>query len=215
MHTIAIFGGTFDPVHNGHIQTSINIQAHVHFDRYYFLPCKVPIIKAPTVASTAQRIDMLQLAIKDLPHFQVDLREINRETPSYMVDTLDSFRKELPNASITLILGYDAFSSLPKWHEWEKIINLAHLLVINRASFCSEPISESIKDLLRAHKNTDINELKTQPAGFIYEFNAGNYDLSSTALRAELQKRGDALNTAEKLPEGVYNYIMSRGIYRD
>lgn len=187
MHSIAIFGGTFDPVHNGHIKTSINIQAHVHFDRYCFLPCKVPIIKAPTIASTTQRIDMLQLAIKDSPLFQIDLREINRETPSYMVDTLDSFRKEFPNASISLILGYDAFLSLPKWHEWEKIISLSHLFVINRAAFSSCIIPESIIKLLQLHKNTDINELKTHSSGFIYEFDAGSYDLSSTALRAELK----------------------------
>lgn len=243
MHTLAIFGGTFDPVHHGHIQTSINIQAHAHFDSYYFLPCKVPIIKAATVASTAQRIDMLHLAIKNYPDFQIDLREINRDTPSYMVDTLNSFRKEFPNASISLILGYDAFLSLPKWHEWEKIMSLAHLFVINRAAFSSCMIPQSIRKLLQLHKNSDINELKTHSSGFIYEFDAGHYDLSSTMLRAELKKYSPTAtqniessnlkkspdtmknnesasvkkdpNIEKKMPKAVYQYITSLGLYKD
>lgn len=217
MYSIAIFGGTFDPVHLGHIQTSINIQNHARFDRYFFLPCKVPVLKAQALASTQQRIDMLELAIKDIPYFQIDVREINRESPSYMVDTLKSIKKEYPNTSITLILGYDSFISLPQWHQWEQLIHLAHLFVINRDAFVSLDIPKSIQHLIQLHKSSDFSQLKNHECGLIYEFDAGNYNLSSSALRLELKNRknseGTALNTANKLPKGVYEYIVSSGLY--
>ena len=111
MHSIAIFGGTFDPIHNGHILTSLAIQKSFQFSSYRFIPCKVPAIKPASTASTEQRIHMLRLALKNYNQFEIDLREIKRDTPSYMVETLKSLRKDYPYASITLILGFDAFLS--------------------------------------------------------------------------------------------------------
>jgi nicotinate-nucleotide adenylyltransferase len=211
MHHIAIFGGTFDPVHNGHLQTNLAIQSHFHFDDYYFLPCKIPALKPPTLANTTQRIDMLALAIKPFKNFHIDLREIYRDSPSYMVETLQNYRLEYADASITLIMGYDAFLSLPKWYQWEKIITLANLLVINRNQYSDRPIPDEIKALLTAHQSLEKRTLLKASHGVIYEFDAGDYPISSTEIRDQLQRK---LNIETKLPKEVYEYIKQWGLYQ-
>jgi nicotinate-nucleotide adenylyltransferase len=211
MRSIAIFGGTFDPVHNGHIQTSLTIQTNFNFDSYNFLPCKVSTIKPPAFANSQQRIEMLQLAIKIYPDFKIDLREIERDTPSYMVETLESFRTEHESASITLILGYDAFLSLPQWHQWGKIIKLANLLVINRTQFSNNPVPESINKLLKMHQTEIKADLLVKKAEVIYLFNAGNYEISSSNIREELINNK---NIESKLPNDVFKYIKERALYQ-
>lgn len=211
MHSIAIFGGAFDPIHTGHLQTSISIQTHFKFDSYIFLPCKTPTIKPPTLASNDQRVEMIKLAIQDIPNFKLDLREIERDTPSYMVETLKSFRLEYPDTSITLIIGYDAFLSLPHWYQWEKIITLAHLLIINRNEFAHQPIPEVMQKFLEKYRSKSKTEFLNTQAGSIYLYDAGNYEISSTSVREEINKGADVKN---KLPYRVYEYIKSRGLYR-
>lgn len=211
MRTIAIFGGTFDPVHNGHIQTSINIQSNFNFDTYCFLPCKLPALKAPALASNEQRVNMLELAIKEYPAFSIDLREIDRESPSYMKETLENFRVENENASLTLIMGYDAFLSLPYWHEWQKIIKLANLLVINRNEFSQSPMPAPIKELVNRYQVMDKLSLLNSKAETIYFFNAGDYDISSTEIRSKL-KHNKA--PEDELPQNVYKYIKMWQLYQ-
>jgi nicotinate-nucleotide adenylyltransferase len=211
MNTIAIFGGTFDPIHNGHIQTSIAIQKQFNFDSYRFMPCKIPAIKPPTTASTAQRITMLELALQKYEEFTIDLREVDRETPSYMVETLDSLRKEYKEASITLIVGYDAFLSLPKWHQGEKILELANLLIIDRDDFNDNKISNSLKSLIETHEVNDKRRILDRKLGVIETFNAGAYPISSTEIRSALKKQ---LNVSEQIPVEVYNYINLQGLYQ-
>ncbi|MCE0723497.1 MULTISPECIES: nicotinate-nucleotide adenylyltransferase [Legionella] len=211
MHSIAIFGGTFDPIHNGHLQASKFIQTHIKFDSYIFLPCKTPTIKPPTLANNEQRVEMLKLAIKEIPDFKLDLREIERDTPSYMVETLKSFRLEYSKASITLIIGYDAFLSLPRWHQWEKIITLANLLVINRKEFARQAVPEIMQEFLEKHQIKSKIELLNTQAGSVFLFDAGNYDISSTFIREEIEKGADVKNM---LPHTVYEYIKDQGLYQ-
>lgn len=211
MKSIAIFGGTFDPVHTGHMQISLAIQTFFNFDSYYFLPCKTPIIKPPNLASSQQRVEMLRLAIKDYPQFQLDLREINRDSPSYMVKTLSSFRTENKHESITLIMGYDAFLSLSNWHQWKKIIKLANLLVISRDHCPSSPVLEPVKELLLKHRTEIQTELLRSEAGKIVLFNAGNYDISSTHIREALKNH---CSVEGLLPEKVLQYIKQSRLYQ-
>lgn len=211
MYNIAIFGGTFDPIHNGHLQASLTIQAHFQFDSYIFLPCKSPTIKPPTVGNSQQRIEMLKLAIGNRQNFKIDLREIERDTPSYMVETLESFRAEYPQAAITLILGYDAFLSLPYWYQWEKIINLANLLIINRAEFAKQPVPEVIKKFLEQYQTKNKTALLTTRSGTVFLFDAGHFEISSSTIREEIKKGAEVKN---KLPKQVYEYIKAQGLYQ-
>ena len=211
MRSIAIFGGTFDPVHNGHILTSLAIQAYFNFDSFYFIPCKTPTLKPATLANNQQRIEMLRLAIKNHEEFNIDLREVNRDSPSYMVETLESLRKEHTNDSITLIMGYDAFLTLPQWYQWEKIIGLANLLIINREQFSTNPIPKSIEKLLNRHKSETKTDLLTKKYGNIHFFDAGNYDISSTSIREALKNKELKTNN---VPKEVCEYIKQWGLYQ-
>lgn len=209
MYSIAIFGGTFDPIHNGHIQTSLTIQNEFQFNSYRFIPCKLPTIKPASTATVEQRIDMLKLALANYNQFEIDLREINRDTPSYMVETLQSLRTEYQDASITLVLGYDAFISLPKWYQWQDIMKLANLLVINRDAVNVE-MPESLKIVLQNHQVNDKIFLLNQKAGSIYQFNAGNHPISSTQIRKELKMH---LIIDQYLPQEISDYIKQQRLY--
>lgn len=206
MQRLAIFGGTFDPIHLGHLKTSLCIQETFKFDSYIFLPCKIPTLKPPSHANPQQRIEMLQLALEPLHAFKIDLREINRDTPSYMVDTLQSFRKEYPNDSITLILGFDAFISLPHWYQWEKLITLSHLLVIQRAGWSEKKIPKALEPLVSKHQGQSLGL-----QGTLSFFEAGLYEFSSSQIREELKK---GLDVSAILPNGVYQYIKQKGLYQ-
>lgn len=211
MRRLAFFGGTFNPVHNGHIQTCVAIQSYFSFDELSFIPCKSPVLKEEPVATPKQRVEMLELAIKGKPSFSIDLREIERDTPSYMDETLESLRAENKDDSLTLIMGYDSLLSLPHWHNWKKIITLANLLVINRDEFANLPIPAPIQELVALYQVTDKDSLLERKSNTIYFFDAGNYEISSTEIRNEL-KQGKL--TSENIPQEVYEYIKAEQLYR-
>ncbi|VEH12415.1 nicotinate-nucleotide adenylyltransferase [Legionella jordanis] len=213
MHSIIIYGGTFDPVHQGHVKTACNIQAHFHFDQFIFLPCKIPVLKRKAVATSQQRIDMLRLALKNTPsEFSIDLSEIERSGPSYMVVTLEDFRNRFgSDAAITLLLGMDAFLDLPRWHEWQKILTLANLLVINRPeSGNSLPIL--LENLLKKHETKDESMLLTNSHGYIVRYDAGNFNISSTFIRQQFA-RGETQDSY--LSADVLNYILKNQLYHN
>lgn len=209
---LLIYGGSFDPVHNGHLNTAQAIQNHMKFDRFLFLPCKTPVLKNPATASCEQRIQMLKLGLAPYSQFSIDSREINRDTPSFMVDTLQSFRDELGiNLSITLLIGMDAFLNLPQWHNWQNILKYCNLLVMQRAQTTIEIMPKVLKDLLITHEVFDKTELLNHPFGKIYQYNAGQYPVSSSLIRHRI-KEGRSIK--ELLPENVYLYIIQQHLYQ-
>lgn len=211
MQSIAIFGGTFDPVHKAHIATAIAIQNSFHFDDFYFLPCKDPLIKAPSNARADQRVAMLERALKIYPDFKIDLREVKRDSPSYMVETLQSFRTEHPQAAITLIIGYDAFLSLPAWHQWQHLIDLANILIMDRVSSLNQEFPKDLKILVDAHLTHSVQDILNVPYGKILQFNAGNFDLSSTTIR---QKIRQGIDVSDYLADEVREYITKFSLYK-
>ncbi|KTC78280.1 nicotinate-nucleotide adenylyltransferase [Legionella brunensis] len=213
MHNLIIYGGTFDPIHKGHLNTAINVQNHFNFDQFIFLPCKIPVHKNDAIATTKQRIEMLKLALKNLnKNFTIDLYEINRESPSYMVDTLEYFRHQLgANAAITLLLGADSFLQLPEWHQWERLLTLGNLLVMKRASTDDTRVPAALKKLLISHETDNSNTILNNPSGFIYRFDAGNFDVSSTWIRQRLAENKEITNY---LPQEVLQYIKQNNLYK-
>ncbi|MFC3907572.1 nicotinate-nucleotide adenylyltransferase [Legionella dresdenensis] len=213
MHNLIIFGGTFDPIHNGHLNTAINIQQQFQFERFIFLPCKTPVLKNNAQATPEQRLAMLSLAIADKAdnyHFEIDNREIKRESPSYMVTTLEDYRRQLGNdIAITLLVGADSFLQLPKWHHWQELIKLAHIMVMDRPHSVLTSLQEPLDSFFNQHVTDLPHELKTRSYGFIYRYNAGSYDISSTAVREELRGRRESVS----VPAGVVEYIRRHQLY--
>lgn len=210
---ILIYGGSFDPPHNGHINCLINTQKIFGFDEVRFLPCKTPVLKEKTQASPQNRIEMLKFAIAPFGDgFTIDDREICRETPSYMVDTLTSIRQEVPaNTPIILLIGYDSLITLPLWYEWHKLIRLCHLLVVNRPNYQKELLSPQVKTLLKNHQSHCTSDLHKTPYGKIFLFDAGYYDISSSKIREKIKNH---LPVDKYLSADILNYIEKHYLYQ-
>lgn len=129
---IGVFGGTFDPVHCGHLRAMVELRDELALDEVRVVPCGVPPHRAEPRAPAQARLEMLDAALVDLPGFTVDRRELERAGPSYMVDTLASMRAEWPDAALWLLLGHDAFCTLPGWHRWRDLFKLANVGVARR-----------------------------------------------------------------------------------
>lgn len=213
MKNLLVFGGTFDPIHWGHVRVAQAVQEHWHFDQFLFLPCQVPVLKAHAHASAFHRVQMIRAVLEDQPescHFALDCREIERQGPSYMVTSLEELRKiQGERLPITLLLGYDSFCDLPQWHRWQELLMLANILVIQRQT-SQVHMSDQLKIYMNKHLIKGSEALLTTSNGCIVMFDAGNYDISSTHIR-------HALNThqycADQLPSPVMHYIIKHQLY--
>lgn len=213
LRNFIIYGGTFDPIHNGHLHTAINVQNHFNFDRFVFLPCKIPVLKNKAVATTRQRIDMIELSLADQDkdkQFAIDLSEINRNSSSYMVHSLENFRQQLgAKVAITLLMGTDSFNQLPQWHDWQQLLSLANLLVIKRSGF-EEPPADLLRSLLAKHETQEEKAICEQAQGLIYRYDAGSFNFSSSWIRQQLAASKDL---ESYLPARIIEYIRKNRIY--
>src|SRR5690606_16625703 len=125
---IGIYGGTFDPVHYGHLRTALEVKEAAGMGEIRFIPCRLPPHRTEPEAGPALRLKMLELALHDAePGFRIDTRELDRPGPSYMVETLASIRTEIGTRPLCLIAGLDAFHGFPRWHRWRELFDLAHI----------------------------------------------------------------------------------------
>jgi len=132
MNPMGIFGGTFDPIHYAHLRTAFELQQALRLKEIRFLPAGNPPHRDQPLADAQLRLQMVQLATAGQAGFVVDDREVRKEGPSYSVETLAELRHEYPDRSLCLIVGMDAFLSLPKWYQWRELLQLAHLVVAHR-----------------------------------------------------------------------------------
>jgi len=207
--TLGIFGGTFDPVHIGHITLAAEIKTHLLMDQMSLIPCRLPPHRDRPSASDQDRLQMLRLATADTS-LLVDERELKREGPSYTFDTLQSLRAEHgETASIICCMGMDAFAYFNTWYRWQDILSLAHLAVIARAGN-HQDVNADIHALLAQYQCTEKTALKNTPAGNIYLTQLSQIPVSSTQVRQQLAKGILSPNT---LTPTVYQYIQERGLY--
>lgn len=212
LETHAIFGGTFDPIHLGHLNVAQAIQNHFHFDSFEWMPCKTPVHKSHAQASDAQRIAMIQLALQDVPieKATINLMEMQRSTPSYMVDTLMEYREKHPTPlSLVLVIGEDAFQTLRTWHRSEDLFKFCHVLVVHRPDtlLSKDPW---IQSLIQTRMTRDSLRLKQQEHGLLCFFNAGSYAISSQQLR---DTQGNLFNHPWLSPS-VRAFIETHQLYR-
>lgn len=205
---IGIFGGTFDPVHFGHLRPALELKRQLRLSSVRLLPCHRPSHRDTPGATTRQRIDMLSLAIDGCDGLVIDTRESERDAPSYTVDTLLSFRQESPNASLLFFMGMDAFAGFTGWHRWETILELAHLVVIERPG---SEVSGAEERLLMQRQAQNVSSL-TDTAGSIIVQSVSQSDISATRIRT-LVSQGEDIRFL--LPEAVREYILDHRLYRD
>ena len=132
MAGIGILGGTFDPVHCGHLRLALEIREQLSLDTVRLLPASSPRLREKPRADGLQRLELLTAAVDGVPGLEVDARELDRDGPTYTVDTLESLRQEFPDTALVFILGMDSFQSLDRWHRWQELPGLAHLAVAHR-----------------------------------------------------------------------------------
>lgn len=207
---LGIFGGTFDPVHFGHLRPALEVQQALGLNEVRFIPAGQPPHREMPFATTPQRLTMLRAAIEDQPGFVVDERELRREGPSYMVDTLASLREDVGQTPLCLILGYDAFLGLPGWYQWHRLIELAHLVVTHRPGWNHDDMDVVLQSLLQQHE-TGIERLSEQAAGGLLFVPVTQLDISATTLREKIRAGQDIRYL---LPDTVYRIIKEQNLYR-
>ncbi|HHJ80383.1 MAG TPA: nicotinate-nucleotide adenylyltransferase [Candidatus Tenderia electrophaga] len=208
---IGVFGGTFDPVHFGHLRPLLEVQQALGLAEVRLIPCYIPPHRGVPGASAEQRLAMLQLAAADTPGFVVDQRELQRGGPSYMIDTLQSLRDELgAEQALCLILGLDAFVALDGWHQWSRLIELAHIVVMQRPGGVL-PNTGAVAELVDQTLALDVAELQQQPAGRVYFQSVTQLDISATAIREQLSHDQDIRFL---MPDSVRHYIETHGLYK-
>lgn len=208
MQAIGIFGGTFDPIHYGHLRPAQEILQALGLQEIRFIPAADPPHRDPPRASAAQRLHMVTLALAEFPGFRVDDREIRRPGPSYTVLTLSELRHELGATPVCLLLGMDAFLGLETWHRWQEIPELAHLVVMQRPGWPAH----AIPDWARPRLCQEIRPLSHSPGGRIWVQNVTPQAISASHLRASLA-RGESVQGL--LPEAVDEFICQNNIYSE
>ena len=211
MHSklIGILGGTFDPVHFGHLRMARELCEQLTLTEVRFIPCKNPVHKITVFASAEDRLAMLKLAIKDEPDFIIDECELIRHTPSYMVTTLINLKNNFPDNHLCLLLGADAFAQICSWHSWQDIFQLAHLVVVNRPHY-TEKFSAAVLALIKQREAKQLKELYSTGFGKIYLANTTLLNISSTAIRLQISKQK---SSRFLLPDAVLNCINKHKIY--
>jgi len=178
---IGIFGGSFDPVHLGHLKTAKSIKKELNFERLFLLPCHDPVHKNSLHYSPKQRLEMLNLAIKDYPSLEIDTREIDREGNSYMIDTLADLTEEFKGKTICLIIGMDSFLSFKTWKKWDEFARLIHLIILPRNT---DRLAEN--NLETFDLALDKSDLNISSSGLLYFSNSELIDISSTDIRGKI-----------------------------
>jgi nicotinate-nucleotide adenylyltransferase len=204
-----IFGGTFDPVHFGHLRPALDVQQALAIDRVHLLPCRIPPHREMPLLSDQQRLILLQLAIEGEPGLAIDTRELQRDGPSYMVDTLLSLRAELGDQPLCLALGMDALSGLENWHRWEDILGLCHLVVMQRPGNAWPQTGAVAQQLSRARVE-EPQHLSAHPAGLVLPVPVTQMEVSSTRIRALLSSGRSARFL---MPDKVLQRIIQENWY--
>jgi len=212
---IGILGGTFDPIHYGHLRLAEEIAEVLQLDQVRFIPAGQPPHRGQPRAPAQHRLEMVRLAVAGNPRFLLDPRETERSALSYSVDTLTALRAELPaETPLVLFMGGDAFLGLSGWHEWRRLFALAHIAVAHRPGYSQASWEDALPDALRTLLSTrrceQAAEIVEKPAGGIFLHTITQLDISASQIR-DRALRGKSLRYL--LPDPVIDYIYEKRLY--
>jgi len=200
---IAILGGTFDPIHLGHLEAAKKIQELNFFKKVSLLPSYQPVQKQNCLFDLNQRIEMIESALDEYPTIELDYDEINSKNPSYMIDTLKFKKKNNPDQSICLVIGTDALENLSSWKDSQKLKEFCHLFVIERPEYPSNQVNQYGFELVDS-----LDKLGQSRSGYLYFSDLKMLDISSTDIREKILNK----KPIESLtPSSVTSKIASYG----
>ena len=210
MHLHLNYGGTFDPIHNGHLEVARSaaeqLGAVVHL-----VPCADPAHRARPVANAEQRAHMVQLAIGDDPRLALDRRELRRAGATYTLDTLSDLRAELgPGVAIACLVGADAFRGLTRWHRWRELFALGHLVALTRPGHSLERLEPMLEQEIAPRRCRDSSRLREQASGLVLDLAVPAWEVSSTEVRAGLAAGDDVQRW---VPVAVLRWIAASNAY--
>lgn len=216
---LIIFGGTFDPIHLGHLHLAKKINEIILPERILLIPCFQSPIRTPNVASASDRLMMSRLAVEtiatEIP-IAVDDREIMRGGDSFAIDTLRSLREQYDmNQSLCLLMGTDAFNGFTNWHQWQEIIKLCNIIVVNRPSAEKYVHSAEWENFLREHLVLDHDLIKSNSCGHILFVDIDPLPISATEIRDMIKvKQMNSVYALNYLTQNVWQYICDNNLYK-
>ena len=215
---IGILGGTFDPLHFGHLRLAQELAEGLVLGEVRFIPAGLPAHRAPPFASPQQRLEMVHLGMDGIPLFSLDEREIFKPAPSYTVETLLDLRRERGAMQpLCLFMGADAFLGLATWHRWRELFDLAHLVVAQRPGVAgitraAATLPAELLDELDRRLVNEPEAMRDAPSGAILVHPVTALDISATQIRRELAA---GRSPRYLLPDAVLDYIRTNGLYKD
>ncbi|MCP5130566.1 MAG: nicotinate-nucleotide adenylyltransferase [Pseudomonadales bacterium] len=207
---VGVFGGTFDPVHYGHLRSALELVEHLGLQQLRLMPCAVPPHRELPACAAAHRAAMLELAVAGEPSLACDSRELRREGVSYTIDSLVELREELGEGhSLSLVMGCDAVQALATWHRWQELLDWSHVVVIARPGW-QFPLTGPVADWLHRYRLADASELRRRPNGGILVEELRPLAISSTEIRRLL---AEGRSPRYLLPQAVLDYIEAHNLY--
>ncbi len=207
---LGIFGGTFNPIHNGHLRSVLETREALGLEQVLLMPSAQPPLRDAPDVDAALRADMVECAIAGEPGLACDRRELSRSGPSYTYDTLAELREELgPGRSLCLILGADHLDSLDRWYRWQELLSLAHLVVMARPGW-QAPVSGPVADWVAQHLTASAEDLQHRPNGAVLAHQQRQLPISATEIRELI---ADGRSPRYLLPDPVWDMIRQRGLY--
>jgi nicotinate-nucleotide adenylyltransferase len=208
--SIGILGGTFDPIHHGHLRLAIEAQETLNIDEVRLIPARQSPHRQPPYASEEQRLKMIELATAEINGVIVDDRELQREGRSYTIDTVKSLRNEFSQSTIALIIGMDAFKTFNSWRDWMSILDYVHIILVDRPESDENFSDLELKDYYLKNKSEKMSDAMQTPAGQILKIEIPKLEISSTHIRQQLI---NDLDVRYLLPTKVIDYIKEESLY--
>jgi nicotinate-nucleotide adenylyltransferase len=210
MQLVGLLGGTFNPIHHGHLRLAQELAESLQLDEVRFIPSANPPHKTKPAVSAQQRAEMVNLAIEGNPLFKLDTRELSRNGASYTIDTLSSLFEELKDTALCLMMGSDAFLKLDTWHRWQELINYCHIVLVQRPNQPHAGINQTLQNFIQDHYTENVAELGESRTGLITMQKMPALDISSSQIREIVHQHRNPMYLC---PQPVVDYIHRHHLY--